>query len=130
MDTIKLEITTPAGRVFASNVKEVTLPGSEGEFGVLPGHATLVSLLSAGVIDFSKDGKKKESVAIDWGYVEVTERSVTVLADGAVAITGDTDSDIAASLAKAKQLLKEAGDSNFLLASTEAKIEATARGVL
>jgi F-type H+-transporting ATPase subunit epsilon len=59
MDTIKLEITTPAGRVFASNVKEVTLPGSEGEFGVLPGHASLVSLLSAGVIDFSKDGKKK-----------------------------------------------------------------------
>ena len=79
---------------------------------------------------FQKTAKKKESVAIDWGYVEVTERSVTVLADGAVAITGDTSSDIAASLAKAKQLLKEAGDSNFLLASTEAKIEATARGVL
>jgi len=130
MDTIKLEITTPSGRVFASDVKEVTLPGSEGEFGVLPGHASLVSLLSAGVIDFSRDGKKKESVAIDWGYVEVTERSVTVLADGAVAITGDTDSDIAASLAKAKQLLKEAGDSSFLLASTEARIEATARGSL
>ena len=130
MDTIKLEITTPAGRIFASDVSEVTLPGSEGEFGVLPGHASLVSLLSAGVIELSRDGKKRESVAIDWGYVEVTERSVTVLADGAVAITGDTDSDIAESLAKAKQLLKEAGDSSFLLASTEAKIEATARGSL
>jgi F-type H+-transporting ATPase subunit epsilon len=130
MDTIKLEITTPAGRIFASNVKEVTLPGSEGEFGVLPGHASLVSLLSAGVIELLNNNGKKESVAIDWGYVEVTERSVTVLADGAVAIAGDTDSKLAESLAKAKQLLKEAGDSNFLLASTEAKIEATARGAL
>ena len=130
METLKLEITTPAGRIFASDVKEVVLPGSEGEFGILPGHSSLVSLLGAGVIDIIKDNGKKESVAIDWGYVEVTETKATVLADGAVAITGKSESEIAEAISKAKQLLSEAGDANLILASAEAKIEATARGSL
>ena len=130
MDTIKLSITTPVGNIFSSEVKEVTLPGSEGEFGVLPKHSSLVSLLSAGVIEIVKTNGKKESVAVDWGYAEVSEDSVNILADSAVAISGSTDSEIAKSLAKAKQLLKEASDSDTILASAEAKIEAAAKGVL
>ena len=51
MDTLKLEIVTPEGQIFSDDIKDVTLPGSEGEFGVYPGHASLVSLLQAGVID-------------------------------------------------------------------------------
>jgi F-type H+-transporting ATPase subunit epsilon len=129
MDTLKLEIITPSGVIFSGDANSVVLPGSEGEFGVLPGHAALVSLLNAGVIDIEKDGRV-ESVAVDWGYVEVTESKVTALVDGAVAIEGDTDSDIAKSIANAKELLKQAKDSSFILSSVEAKIEATARGKL
>ena len=129
MDKLKLEIITPSGVIFSGDAKRVVLPGSEGEFGVLPGHAALVSLLNAGVIDIEKEGKV-ESVAVDWGYVEVTESKVTALVDGAVAIEGDTDSDIAKSIASAKELLKQAKDSSFILSSVEAKIEATARGKL
>jgi len=130
MDTIKLEIITPSGKIFEENVASVTLPGSEGEFGVLPGHASLVSLLSAGVIDVMKSDATSESVAVDWGYVEVTETKVTALVDGAVAIKGDTDSEIASALSKAKELLREAQDSNVILSAVEAKIEASARGRL
>jgi F-type H+-transporting ATPase subunit epsilon len=130
MDTLRLEIITPSGKIFDEDVSSVTLPGSEGEFGVLPGHASLVSLLSAGVIDVSKPDATLESVAVDWGYVEVTEGRVTALVDGAVAIQGDTESEIATALSKAKELLREAQDSNVILSAVEAKIEATARGRL
>lgn len=129
METLQLEIITPSGKIFDEAVESVTLPGSEGEFGVLPGHASLVSLLSAGVIDVARKGGV-ESVAVDWGYVEVTESKVTALVDGAVAIKGDTESEIASALDKAKQLLREAQDSNIILSAVEAKIEATARGRL
>ena len=40
MDTLNLSIVTPNGSIFSGNVKSVTLPGKEGEFGVLPGHAS------------------------------------------------------------------------------------------
>ena len=55
MELMKLEIITPSGVIFDAEVKQVTLPGSEGEFGVLPKHATVVSLLDTGVIVIEKE---------------------------------------------------------------------------
>jgi len=130
METMRLEIITPSGKIFDDEIASVTLPGSEGEFGVLPGHAALVSLLAAGVVDIVKENNEAESVAVDWGYVEVGEGRVTALVDGAVAIRGETESEIADALSKAKELLREAQDSNVVLSAVEAKIEATARGRL
>jgi F-type H+-transporting ATPase subunit epsilon len=130
METIKLEIITPSGKVFSGNVRSVSLPGSEGEFGVLPGHASIVSLLSTGVIEVEKEDKSSESVAIDWGYVEVNETQIIALVDGAVAIRGNSDSDIAKAIQEAKQLLKDSTDSNLIFAAAEAKIEASARRAL
>jgi len=130
METIKLEIITPSGKIFGQEVLGVTLPGSDGEFGVLPGHASLVSLLSAGVVEVEKSDKTTETVAIDWGYVEVTEDRVTALVDGAVHICGGNEGEIAKALSDAKELLASAKDSNLILANVEAKIEASARGIL
>ena len=103
MDTLKLEIVTPIGQIFANNVKSVTLPGSEGEFGVLPNHASLVTLLQAGVIDIELKDGNHDVVAINWGHVKVDENSVTVLADGAISIGGSSESEIAKSLEDAKE---------------------------
>ncbi len=88
METLKLDIVTPEGKIFSNNVKSVTLPGSEGEFGVLPGHVGIVTTLRAGVVEVQRLDDKKEMVAINWGYVRVDERSVDVLVDGAVDING------------------------------------------
>ena len=115
MNTLKLEIVTPEGQIFSNNVKSVTLPGSEGEFGVLPNHASLVTLLNAGINDV---------VAINWGHVKVDENSVTVLADGAVSIGGSSESEIAKSLDAAKELLKSIGDSDIAIAIATSRIEA------
>jgi F-type H+-transporting ATPase subunit epsilon len=127
MDTLKLEIVTPEGQIFANNVKDVTLPGSEGEFGVYPGHASLVSLLQAGVIDIELENGKHEVVAINWGHAKVDENSVTVLADGAVSIAGENESEIATSLEEAKKLIESMSDSGIAIAAATAKIEAVAK---
>ena len=127
MDTLKLEIVTPEGRLFCDDVKDVTLPGSEGEFGVYPGHASLVSLLQAGVIDIELADGKHEVVAINWGHTKVDENSVTVLADGAVAIGGSSEGVIASSLQNAKKLIESMSDSNAAIATATAKIESIAR---
>jgi len=128
MDTLKLEIVTPEGQIFCDDVKDVTLPGSEGEFGVYPGHASLVSLLQAGVIDIELSDGKHEIVAINWGHAKVDENSVTVLADGAVAIGGSSEGAIASSLDKAKKLIESMSDSDVAIATARAKIESIAKG--
>ncbi len=123
METLRLEIVTPEGQIFANNVKSVTLPGSEGEFGVLPHHASLVSLLKTGVIDIELTNGEHEIVAVDWGHAEIDETKVTILADGAVAIVGENESEIAKSIESAKKLIDSMSDSDVAIAMAEAKID-------
>ena len=122
MELMKLEIVTPNGVIFDAEVKQVTLPGSEGEFGVLANHATLVSLLDTGVIVIEKSDGNEIAVAINSGYVKVDEEKTTCIVDGAVALSGE-DSDLAKSLEAAKELLKSTESSSTAIASAVAKIE-------
>ena len=125
MDTIKLSIVTPTGSIFNGDVKTVTLPGKEGEFGVLPGHSSLVSTLSVGVIVIEKIDST-EAVAINWGHVKVDEKSVDVLVDGAIALTGGKDSEISKNLEAAKELVNSVKDSKVSMAAVEAKVNSFA----
>jgi F-type H+-transporting ATPase subunit epsilon len=127
MDTMKLEIVTPIGPIFSGEVKSATFPGAEGEFGVLPEHASLVSLLDAGVIEIEKADGTKESIVIDSGYVKVDEAKTLVVVEGAVPITGATESEIAKAISEAKELVKKSSNSDFAIASVEAKVEAAAK---
>jgi len=126
METLNLEIVTPSGLIFEGKALEVTLPGEEGEFGVLPHHAALTTLLKAGVVDIEKEDKSVESIVVNWGVVQVDEEKVVVLVDGAVAIRGESESDIAKALESAKTLLSDVSDSNLAIASVSAKIESAA----
>ncbi len=125
MDTMKLSIVAPNGQIFNDDVKTVTLPGKEGEFGVLPGHASLVSSLTVGVIIIEK-ADSTEAVAINWGHVKVSENSVDVLVDGAVALTSGPDSEIAKNIEAAKELVNSVKDANVSLAAVEARINSFA----
>ncbi|OQX50575.1 MAG: F0F1 ATP synthase subunit epsilon [Epsilonproteobacteria bacterium 4484_20] len=122
MELMKLEIVTPNGVIFDDEVKQVTLPGSEGEFGVLPKHATLVSLLDTGVIVIEKADGSEVAVAINSGYVKVDEEKTTCIVDGAVALSGE-DSNLAKALEEAKELLKKAESSSIAIASAVSKVE-------
>jgi F-type H+-transporting ATPase subunit epsilon len=122
MELFKLEIVTPTGVIFDNEVKQVTLPGVEGEFGVLPRHAALVSLLESGVIVIDKADGSEVAVAINSGYVKVEEEKTTCIVDGAVAISGD-DSDLAKAIEEAKKLLESAKASSTVIATAVSKIE-------
>ncbi len=122
MELMKLEIVTPNGVIFDDEVKQVTLPGTEGEFGVLPKHATLVSLLDTGVIVIEKADSKEIAVAINSGYVKVEEEKTTCIVDGAVALFGE-DSDLSRALEAAKELLQSTESSSTAIASAVSKVE-------
>ncbi|MBC8236981.1 MAG: F0F1 ATP synthase subunit epsilon [Helicobacteraceae bacterium] len=130
MDTLKLEILTPNGEIFNGEAVSVTLPGEEGEFGVLANHSSLSTLLEAGVIDIEKEDKSVESILINWGVVNVDEEKVIVLVEGAVAIRGESESAIAAALDDAKELINSIADSNPAIAAVSARIESAAQRLI
>lgn len=130
MDNLKLEILTPNGLIYNGEAVSVVLPGEEGEFGVLAHHASLTTLLEAGVIDIVKEDKSVESILINWGVVQVDEKKVIVLVEGAVAIRGENESAIADALEDAKKLISDIADSNPAIASVSARIESAAKRLL
>lgn len=130
MDKLKLEILTPNGEIFNGEVMNVVLPGEEGEFGVLARHASLTTLLEAGVIDIEKEDKSVESILINWGVAQVDEEKVIVLVEGAVAIRGENEGEIAKALEEAKELMNSIANSNPAIASVSAKIESAAQKLL
>ena len=130
MDKLKLEILTPNGEIFNDVAVSVTLPGEEGEFGVLAHHASLTTLLEAGVVDIEKEDKSVESILINWGVVQVDEEKVIVLVEGAVAIRGDSESAVAKALEDAKELIRDIADANPAIASVAARIESAAQKLI
>ncbi|HEX5710759.1 MAG TPA: ATP synthase F1 subunit epsilon [Sulfuricurvum sp.] len=130
MDTLNLEVITPSGLIFQGPVTSVTVPGEEGEFGVLAQHVALTTLLKAGVIDIIKENGQKESIVVNWGVVQVSSNLITVLVDGAVAIRGDNESDISKALDDAKALIASVADSSAMIVSVSARLESAAQSHL
>ncbi len=130
MEKLKLEILTPNGVIYQGSAISVTLPGEEGEFGVLAEHSSLTTLLEAGVIDIEKEDKSVESVLINWGLVQVDEKKVIVLVEGAVAIRGDSEGDVAKALSDAKELIESIKDNNPAIATVTARLESAAQSLL
>ena len=130
MDTFKLEILTPNGVIYDDNALSVVLPGEEGEFGVLAHHASLTTLLTSGVIDVEKEDKSVEAIVINWGVVQVDESKVVILVNGATAIRGNNESEIAQALDEAKTLINSVADSSSAIASVSARIESAAQKLI
>ena len=97
---IQLEIVTPERLAYSDTVDSVQLPGSEGELGVLPHHAPLVSTLGVGELRIRKGGSE-ESFAIVGGFLQVRPDRVVVMAE-----TADLASEI--DLEKAQEARREA----------------------
>jgi F-type H+-transporting ATPase subunit epsilon len=98
--SIELEIVTPERLAYSDTVDSVVLPGSEGEIGVLPHHAPLVSMLGVGELRIRKDGQE-ETFAIAGGFLQVRPDKVVVMAE-----TADLASEI--DLEKAQEARREA----------------------
>jgi F-type H+-transporting ATPase subunit epsilon len=82
-DELLVEIVTPERMVFSDTVEMVTIPGGDGEFGVLIGHAPVLSTVDPGELNITKDGRKTY-YAVGKGYAEVTAKKVTLLLEKVV----------------------------------------------
>lgn len=77
---ILLEVVTPDKLIFSEQVDQVSAPGSEGDFGVLPGHCHFLSTLRIGELNY-RIGENTQFMSILWGFAEVTPTKVTILAE-------------------------------------------------
>jgi F-type H+-transporting ATPase subunit epsilon len=81
---IQLELVSPEKKLFSASVEMVTLPGAEGDFGVLSGHAPFISTMRVGVIDIYESGQTvSKRLLVSGGIVEVNPERCTVLAEDA-----------------------------------------------
>lgn len=81
-DKIKLTVVTPDRQVIDEEVDELTAPGWDGEFGVLPDHAPFMALIRSGELMYRK-GKERSYMAVGFGFVEVLPEKVTVMIETA-----------------------------------------------
>ena len=85
-DIVEFELVTPAKLLLAEPAEMVVIPGSEGDFGVLPGHAPLISAVRPGTVDIYQDGKVGERIFVAGGFAEVSPDSCVLLAEEAVPV--------------------------------------------
>lgn len=131
MENLTLSIVTPYGNIYEGEVKYVIMPGSEGEFGVFPGHCNLLSLLKVGVVEFESADGDKGLVAINWGHAQIssknTDTDVKIIADGAVAIAGNTETELASAIDSTRALLEEASNDKALVGMVVSRVESIAK---
>ena len=82
MADLKFELVTPDRLVMSEDVHMVVVPGTEGESGILAGHAPYMTTLRDGEIAvYRTQGGQPEKIAVNGGFAEVSERGLTVLAE-------------------------------------------------
>jgi F-type H+-transporting ATPase subunit epsilon len=83
MPGFQLQIVTPERTVFSGSVQSVRAPGSEGDFGVLRGHAPMVVALRVGPLSFVQEDGQRRSLCVAGGTTEVLNNTVVVLVESA-----------------------------------------------
>jgi F-type H+-transporting ATPase subunit epsilon len=109
-DRVKFELVSPERLLVDEPVEMVVVPGEEGDFGVLPGHAPVISTVRPGVIEIHEGSTVKSRIFVGGGFAEVSDDRCTVLAESAMPV-GDIDraatqkdiQDISAELASADE---------------------------
>ena len=103
------ELVSPAQLVFSDEAEQVDVPGAEGDFGVLAGHAPFVSTLRPGVLTIHGGGNARRYFVRE-GFAEVNAKGLTVLAETAVPVEEIDREALAAAIKDAEQAVAEAKD--------------------
>jgi F-type H+-transporting ATPase subunit epsilon len=99
---LHFELVSPEKLVFSGEVTQVDLPGSEGDFGVMEGHAPMVTTLRPGIMTVFAGGSAQKIVVLG-GFAEVSDKGLTVLADTADAVKDFDRAMIAARISEMEQ---------------------------
>ena len=85
-DSLELELVSPEILLLSQPVEMVVVPGTEGDFGVLPGHAPLIANIRPGALVVFEGGNAAERFFLVGGFAEVTTERCTILAEGAMRV--------------------------------------------
>lgn len=117
--TFKFELVTPERMVLSQDASQVIVPGVEGEFTVLPGHAPVISALRPGVVDATLGDARNIRVFVIGGFAEIDADRVTVLAERALDVEAMDTAIISRELQAAEADLAAAtGDADKLAAAS------------
>jgi F-type H+-transporting ATPase subunit epsilon len=101
MATFQFDLVSPERLLLSGQVEQVDVPGSEGDFGVLAGHAPMVASLRPGILTIKREGGEMKIVILG-GFAEVSPSGLTVLADTAASVE-DFDRSVLAEHIKAME---------------------------
>jgi len=104
--TLKLEIITPESKVYSEDVDMVTLPGIEGEMGILPNHVRLMTQMVPGEMIVRKDGQDR-FMAVGDGIIEVTADQVSIVTNMAIAVENIDEAKVEEARQRAAARLRE-----------------------
>ena len=109
-DAVQFELVSPERLVLSAEVGMVVVPGADGDFGVLPGHAPLISNVRPGVISVYNNRAVETRIFVAGGFAEVSDSRLTVLTEDAVALDEIDRAGADARLAAAREALDDATD--------------------
>ena len=118
---VRLEIVTPEAKSFSDDVDSVVIPGVEGEIGVLPMHAPLMTLLEPGELRVMKNGEETR-LAVGEGFVEITQEKIAVLTDMAVKESEIDESAAEVAIKRAEEAMRSERMSDEEQATTKAAL--------
>lgn len=107
-DPFTFDLVSPEKLLLSEDVEMVVVPGAEGDFGVLIGHAPLISSLRPGVINTYTGKKVEKRIFVAGGFAEVTGERCTVLAEEAMPVEDIDPADVEKRIASAREALNEA----------------------
>ena len=102
MATFHFDLVSPEELLLSGEVEQVDIPGSEGDFGVLAGHAPFVTTLRPGILTIKRNGSE-EKIVIFGGFAEVSPTGLTVLADVATAVEDFDKAELTAQIKKTEE---------------------------
>jgi F-type H+-transporting ATPase subunit epsilon len=109
MATFQFDLVSPEKLLFSGAVDQVDVPGSEGDFGVLAGHAPLMTTLRPGILVLHREGGAL-SVVVNGGFAEVNPNGLTVLADVAVPVDDFDPAALAGEIKAAEEAVANTKD--------------------
>ena len=120
-DPISFELVSPEKLLLSADVDMVVVPGAEGDFGVLNGHAPLISALRPGVIDTYAGNNVDKRIFVAGGFAEVTGERCTVLAEEALMLSDIDRTKAEARIAEAREAIADA-TTDLARAAAEARL--------
>jgi F-type H+-transporting ATPase subunit epsilon len=130
-DSVEFELVSPEELLLSKSVEMVVVPGSEGDFGVLPRHAPLISTIRPGIIRVYEGGQVTDQIFVAGGFAEVTGTRCTVLAEEALPVADIDRAAVEKGMVDIRDDLQDAKNDDereaiqHKLAVAEAKLQAS-----